>query len=118
VAQLRALGGIAVAGDLDEEGGHGGAKTRLEEEIQNLAALRFGIILQQNGGGAATAHRADAIEDFSPGAAVESDDLIRRGRQTGESAQAKCDYDGERRVEKILTRGLDRGMIIHGRDWL
>jgi hypothetical protein len=35
-------------GNFDQQRAHGRAELGLEEQIQNLAALRFGIILQQN----------------------------------------------------------------------
>ena len=79
VTQLRTLGGIAITRNLDEQRGHGGAEVGFEQQVEDLAALRFRIVLQQNRGGAAAADRANPVKSFAGGSPVEKQGLIRRG---------------------------------------
>ena len=51
------------------------AELGLKEWMQELPALRFRIVLEQDRGGAAAADRADAFEQFPRGGAVEADHL-------------------------------------------
>ena len=71
----------AVAGHLDEEGLQRSAEFGLEEHVQHLAPLRFGIVLQQDRGGPAAAHRADAVEALAAGVALEFHGLVGKGRE-------------------------------------
>jgi len=56
------LGGIAVAGDLHEQGADRCAEPGLEKQVEDLAALRLGIVLEQHGSGTAAVHHADPVE--------------------------------------------------------
>jgi len=89
VAGLGALGGVAIARHLDEEGAEGGAELGFEEEVEDLVALGLGIIFEQHGGGAAATDGADAVEAFAAGITAEVEGLVRAGgeEQAGDEGE-------------------------------
>ena len=103
VARLGALGRVSVTGNFDQQRAHGRAELGLEEQIQNLAALRFGIILEQNRGGAAAAHRADAVEAFAAGIALEINGLVRKRRR---KTKHQTDHQGYKWFNRQKTFGI------------
>ena len=96
VAQLGALRRIAVARHLDEQGGHRRAEIRLEQQIQNLAALGFRIILQQDRGGPATAHRANPVKGPASGGSIDGNRLVCPGGRTGVKCRTPAKNSGNR----------------------
>ena len=62
VAGLGPVGGVHVGADLDLEDLHAGAVVGLEEIVENLAALRLGIIDEQARVAATAADGADTVE--------------------------------------------------------
>ena len=71
VAGHGALRRIAVAGNLHEQRADRRAELGLENQIENLAALRLGIILEQHRSRAATVDHTNAVKAPAPGIARE-----------------------------------------------
>src|SRR5206468_1313522 len=76
-----AVGGVGVAADLHLEDLQGGAVAGLEQVVQDLAALRFGVVGQQPGVAATAADRADAVERAATLRTVDGDRCRRSGRR-------------------------------------
>ena len=70
VRRFGPLGGVPVAALFDVKRLHGGGKLRFEEDVENLAALRLRIILEQHRGGTSAADSANAFKYLSRGAAI------------------------------------------------
>ena len=67
VARLRTVGGVHVGANFHLEDLQAGPIVRLEQIVENLAAIGLGVVDQEPGVPASAADSADAIED-SPGA--------------------------------------------------
>ena len=81
-------GGVRVAADLHLEDLHRGAVARLEQVVEDLAALRFRVVDQQPGVAAAAADRADAVEGPAARGPVDGD--CRRGGQDPSDKTQDC----------------------------
>ena len=84
------LGRVGIAPDLNLEHLQGGPVMRLEQVVEDLAALRLGIVDQQPGSGAAAAGGADAIEHFAGRSTVDHYLLRRRRRRGGCGQRQGC----------------------------
>ncbi len=79
VAGLGAVGGVGVAADLDLEDLQRRAVARLEQVVEDLAALRLRIVDQQPAVAAAAADRPDAVESATRRGSVDGDRVGREG---------------------------------------
>ena len=110
-ARLRAVGGIGVSADLGLEDLERGAVAGLEQVVQDLAALRLGIVVQQTGVAAPAADRADAVERPPRAGAVDRDAGahpgrgVRRGGRTQAGDQDRTEQEGGQQGRPGSCRG-------------
>jgi uncharacterized membrane protein len=107
---LGALRGVAIAGNFDQQRAHGRAELGLEQQIQNLAALRFGIIFQQNRSGSAAA----AVKAFTAGVAFEIHDLIRKRRRKQARRKAAKQTDHQAHLWAFVDNSRLFGLLALG----
>ena len=106
VAGLAAVGRVHVPADFHLKMLKARAEVRLEEIVQNLAALWLGIIYEQTRGGA-RAHRADAFEGSSLMLGIHHDGFcFLAGRKQTADRQ-----NGQKREHSELHCALDPGPI-------
>ena len=72
-----ALRAVAVTWHLDEDGADAGTKHRLIDHVHNLRALRFGIVLEEDGGGTTTIDGSNAVELLTRSICAQTNGLCR-----------------------------------------
>jgi hypothetical protein len=107
VARLGAVGGVYVRADLDLKVLQGSAIAGFEEVIEDLAALRLRIVIQETGRSPG-AQRAKAIEDAAFALGVYDDG----GRwRTGDRLREGCIHDQQQRGDGKAERPVEDSFL-------
>src|SRR3569833_3133934 len=101
MAGHRALRGITVAGNFHQQRIDRSPKLRFENHVENLAALRFDIILEQNRRCSAAVYNPDAIKPLSLPMPIKSYDLVAGGLASRRfNHHAAPQEERERQIER------------------